>query len=150
MIMIDKQIVYQHPEFEIKKFKIVEAISVDLPCSVKYDESIVANFTTKDKAERWIRFMKGETTINKKARKNKMSEDNRILTFVSPRFDDWIIDLNNTVTEIIQKSNIYEWSPDFGYGEPYDRSGVISKEYPMTKKLILSKMEMNSVVVDIS
>lgn len=61
MITIDKQIVYQHPEFEIKKFKIVEAISVDLPCSVKYDESIVANFTTKDKAERWIRFMKGET-----------------------------------------------------------------------------------------
>ena len=63
-----------------------------------------------------------------------MSEDNRILTFVSPRFDDWIIDLNNTVTEIIQKSNIYEWSPDFGYGEPYDRSGDIER-IPDDKKI---------------
>jgi len=63
-ITIDKQTVYQHPAYHLPSFEIKEK---NLTAHGKvythgvYAENInVANFESKDKAERWVKFIQGK------------------------------------------------------------------------------------------
>jgi hypothetical protein len=58
-----KRTVYSHPNFHIGDFEIREG-NKTYPAMVYIDGKNHANFNSKEKAERWIKFMKGET--NKK------------------------------------------------------------------------------------
>jgi hypothetical protein len=62
-ITIDKKVVYSHPNFHVGEFEIREGNTV-YPAMVYVNGKNHANFDSVKKAERWIRFMKGET--NKK------------------------------------------------------------------------------------
>jgi hypothetical protein len=59
-ITLDKNILYTHEYFHIGEFSIKESYIDDYKFDVLLDGKCVARFKTKEKAERWIRFMKGE------------------------------------------------------------------------------------------
>lgn len=68
MITVDKKIVYKHPDFKIKAFKIVETIPKELKdigfasygVYYEHEDELLASFESRVKAERYVAFMEGK------------------------------------------------------------------------------------------
>ena len=60
-ITIDKRTVYQHPKYHIGKIEIRPAPYPGYSHGVFINGENHANFKTKEKAEKWVRFIKGES-----------------------------------------------------------------------------------------
>ena len=60
-ITVDRKDVYRHPKYHQGRFMIGKSPYPELPWGVFVNGENHANFKTKEKAEKWVRFMKGET-----------------------------------------------------------------------------------------
>jgi hypothetical protein len=67
IIRIDVQIkpglvrtLYQHPQFHVPEMELKEFSKAVFPCEVWIGGSCCARFKTKEKAKRWMQFMRGE------------------------------------------------------------------------------------------
>ena len=60
-ITMNKRDIYRHPKFYIGEFEMKDSVHDDYPVAVYVDGENVANFEDEKKAERWIKFMKGES-----------------------------------------------------------------------------------------
>lgn len=60
-ITVDKKDVYRHPKYHQGRFTIGKSPYPEVPWGVFVSGKNYANFKTKEKAEKWVRFMKGET-----------------------------------------------------------------------------------------
>lgn len=61
MITIDKKIVYKNPDFNIGTFEITDSKMEGCVSDVQYNGENVARFKTLKQAEKWVKFMKGES-----------------------------------------------------------------------------------------
>lgn len=59
-ITIDKDVVYKVPEYTEHVFSVIDRNVWRLPFTVTVDGDSYASFETKEKADNWIKFMKGE------------------------------------------------------------------------------------------
>ena len=62
-ITIDKRTVYQHPKYHIGKIEIRPSPYQGYSYGVFINGENHANFKTKEKAEKWVKFIKGESNI---------------------------------------------------------------------------------------
>lgn len=60
-ITVDRQVVYKNPKYKLGKFTVKPSGVSQYPWGVFIDGKNYANFKTKEKAEKWVRFIKGES-----------------------------------------------------------------------------------------
>lgn len=64
-ITIHKQIVYQHPKYQLGNLTVKDGVLDDYPFAVLCDHDNIANFRSRKRAENYASFLKGErNTVN--------------------------------------------------------------------------------------